>query len=1445
MKIFNSLCQYKGLFLSGLFFGLLWPCSAVAQSSLLDLELPKVVPPSPTARALHADIFYPVDGNTGTPDITIPIYEIVSGNITVPIVLRYHTSNLKLNGSVHCNVAHGWTLEYGGMVSRTINNKPDELAVMASMTNGKLYNQYTSNADQEEISKMYSWTGLGGLDTEYDHFTYNFPGASGSFFLQRDNPQQLSSPFKALFSPIKPYKLDSLTLSSTMSYMNKFIVRDDTGLSFYFGGVQQSDNKIEFASDNAGNTSSSGWMLAKIREDNGNNVTFSYTPVILPVNMDTYWYYLTDMPHGYLNSFLVDPLIMNYQVQYLVSPNTWPSAAYSSLMPAEIVFAHGKVVFTLETNKFTVKEVTVYDKSNQQVRKVTFNKTNGAITGNTLLSSVSIKGADNVEIDKYTLNYHNLFTGYSSYDYWGYCNGSSIGGFMPMPYKSFSITDQNSTRTVNFGYNVNRTPNSTQIKNDLLDKITYLSGGSTVFEFEPNNFSYERQTAVTLQDGSGLRIKSITHKDTDASILQSFKYNYGPGRIPIRPNQDNYNIISYRLLTLLIDLSTWLGIETIFGDRHRMVTPRWVSYVGMAGERVTYDWMEEVIVVSSGTAGKTVSYFDAPTAVTFTPNFANSSEISYNHSDLFYHLSESGVSWVEPKLQRKEIFNGSNTMLQKITYQYASTTPILLLNMGFHKYSTWDTSLFSPNYSKLFDYQIFNHLVNNGNLPSTELIPPLLYFYYTQSIGGRYLTKITTEHYYGAEVLTEELSYTYTSPHFYYPSAVTRLMSDGGSDITRFKYPFDYTLGGNPVAYEMAQRNIIAPIMEQKRYYKSIGGVETLLETYDMSYGNKGTTPAPMYRPSLLKYNTRSNTAETRLQYTQYDPKGNLRSLTQNVDIHTSYLWGYGYLYPIAQVTGPTWSELSTALGGTLETVSANINPTDVSITGLLSNARSLTDVLVSGFLYKPLYGVKQTVAPHAQNTFYNYDPGARLSTIFDLNNRLVAQYQYGIGTTQGATYIKAAQPDSSVTTLSALVTANQRWTNTYYDGIFRPVQTVESYGSTTGKDQIMYTQYDLAGRKSKDALVFPLTVGSGNWYSAAVTAQSTWYNTLYSGEGSFASSRYTWESSPLGRLTEQYLPGGGQYAVPGGATIRYDYQTNTVSDVKLWTVSSSGAPSFTIYYPKNTLFKNVVTDPDGRISVSYTDKSGRVIETRIYKSGVQPLTTSYVYNDMGLLCCVIPPKAQLSSPPAATDCYIYKYDHRNRMIEKSIPGGGITSYVYDANDRLIASQDANQAAAVSKRWSFTRYDRLGREVYRGTVANSSTPANLRTAYQTVAYPEKLISGGAINDYSNTAQTLSITINDVLSTTWYDRYSYSAPLSFTAMGAEVGQATTSVYLTTPLGLPTGSRVKVLDGNEYTSNAVWLKTSSYYDAKGQMIQEVAQRYNGTTTPATNRTGILYR
>ncbi|PWK20031.1 RHS repeat domain-containing protein [Xanthomarina spongicola] len=79
---------------------------------------------SPQVASFQEYKMLPVNLYTGKVDVTIPIYEIQSGGISVPISISYNTGGIKVDQE-SSSVGLGWVLNAGGSIYRKINDIPD------------------------------------------------------------------------------------------------------------------------------------------------------------------------------------------------------------------------------------------------------------------------------------------------------------------------------------------------------------------------------------------------------------------------------------------------------------------------------------------------------------------------------------------------------------------------------------------------------------------------------------------------------------------------------------------------------------------------------------------------------------------------------------------------------------------------------------------------------------------------------------------------------------------------------------------------------------------------------------------------------------------------------------------------------------------------------------------------------------------------------------------------------------------------------------------------------------------------------------------------------------------------------------------------------------------------------------------------------------------------
>ncbi len=435
----------------------------------------------------------------------------------------------------------------------------------------------------------------------------------------------------------------------------------------------------------------------------------------------------------------------------------------------------------------------------------------------------------------------------------------------------------------------------------------------------------------------------------------------------------------------------------------------------------------------------------------------------------------------------------------------------------------------------------------------------------------------------------------------------------------------------------------------------------------------------------------------------------------------------------------------------------------------------------------------------------------------------------------------------------------------TYFDGLGRPIQHVGIKQSADGKDIITHIAYDNVGRENKNYLPFVAANGRSGTYRTAATlgsnpalATNKYYLNEYAEDfpgitdPKFvnAYSEKIYEPSPINRVLKTGAPGLDWKAKIDNDldhTIKSDWTTNDANEVVVFRVihDINNPNQSTLikqsYYAPGELSVFLAKDEnwtagDLHTTKEYKNKQGQVLLKRTYNTVIIKATpkipeqqkivahdTYYVYDDFGNLTYVIPPKVDTSDGVSAIElselCYQYKYDYRNRLFEKKIPGKGFESIIYNLRDEPIATQDAN--LREKKQWLFTRYDDFGRVAYTGIVNNTLDRETLqKVANDRVQYATLLkglddivaMGGDLVFEQTPTPANPNSRI-EILTINYYDNYDFTTVTPPTSGSEELFKQQLKENVTS---YPTGSKVRVLDTN------TWINTINYYDYKGRPI-----------------------
>jgi RHS repeat-associated protein len=469
--------------------------------------------PAPNAASLGKFTETPVSYYTGVPNVSVPIYTVQEGPLSLPISFSYHAGGIKLNepsGWVGTN----WALNAGGMISRTVLGIADE------GQNG-YFNKGNTLVNPDDSTLSYI-SGIqkdlvyyGSLDAEPDLFSYNFGSYSGKFYFDKDkNP---------VFVPKTELKIPAdgvvvSQLSNGLPIITQLRVLDPNGNIYTFGLISgQEDDGIEYQKQDAagGIIYPSSWQIKRIEtHDKKFSINFFYSKEFY-----SYW-----VPGSFTATYLrCSPNNLNFTES--CSGNPYGTGTYQC---GHIQKFEGRRLAAISTTSETIEFV---PETTEREDLDEF----GAGAGNNhrrSLKSIKIKKADGTCLKQYNMSYSymvspgsttlsyykrlflNSIQGVScsgtsttdnpytfeyypgtlpnrlskQIDHWGYFNGASSNegtqNVPPIP----EITINAIAFTPPYATAI-RTSNEASMIIGAMKKITYPTKGYTEFTYEANDYT--------------------------------------------------------------------------------------------------------------------------------------------------------------------------------------------------------------------------------------------------------------------------------------------------------------------------------------------------------------------------------------------------------------------------------------------------------------------------------------------------------------------------------------------------------------------------------------------------------------------------------------------------------------------------------------------------------------------------------------------------------------------------------------------------------------------------------------------------------------------------------------------------------------------------------------------------------------------------------------------
>jgi hypothetical protein len=505
-------------------------------SHLWSQQVPKVIPPSPNAANLGQFVNTPMGMYTGTPIISIPVWTVKEGKLSLPISLSYQGGGIKVS-AMASSCGLGWVLNAGGAVTRSVIGLPDE-----TPSSGYWYSRfpYTSTYDFGYASGIAD----GSIDGQQDLFFYSLPGKSGRFVFDKNQAVHTIPRQNHIIKPGTPAFLSFPAPwgAGGATAIAQWTITDDDGITYKFADYEKTTSLSRERSETPGSSNYtkevSAWYLTEMISPSKDTIKFTYEDVELT-------YDLPGMKTLYIKT--------SGGGAYDLSGSNLVQRQYAATKRlSTITFSSGKIEFIASSigradliGDKALEKIIVKDKAGNIVKQfglqyqylagtslLAFNAVNFSGENNSITPiEASLPGSFNrrlllqqvVEQDK---NGTNLNDGYrldyihdyglpnrasELMDHWGYANKAD-DPLQPRPAFVFAGGDYQLTE---------KSVNSVYCKQGSLYRVTYPTGGYAEYEYEPNTAGASPSTPPDIVTGS-IAMLPFSH----ASYLTQESYDY-------------------------------------------------------------------------------------------------------------------------------------------------------------------------------------------------------------------------------------------------------------------------------------------------------------------------------------------------------------------------------------------------------------------------------------------------------------------------------------------------------------------------------------------------------------------------------------------------------------------------------------------------------------------------------------------------------------------------------------------------------------------------------------------------------------------------------------------------------------------------------------------------------------------------------------------------------
>ena len=460
------------------------------------------VPSPPGSASFENYTNMPVDLYAGKPSIEIPIWDVRSRSISVPLQLSYNSSGIRVQ-DVSDWVGMGWTLIGPGVITRTVRGLPDD-----NPTNGYFL---VGSQIPTDLSQMYyigNYTldqcqalANGSYDFEPDIFSFNFSGHFGQIIFGFDSLHNLNY----YINPYQDLKVSFTWGGTNGTGIHTWTIIDESGTTYIFGQglIDNSDNESSiFDQGDCGSIFQtpyySSWVLMKIiSPSKGDTISFSYRDLTETLDFVGISEYENIRTNNLCTCPGIDPSQIFPPLEYNECSNQLTLSNVKKL--TSINTASTTVEFISDTTAaitdgVKLDSILIEDRATDSIIRTflfyyLYTKgSNPDLSYRLWLDSISEVSSGLRKTYKITYNHPDSLPPRDSrcIDHWGYFNNNhgvcDVNGSHP------TLLPLTNIGGINYG-GADRSCDTARVNYGMIDSIIYPTGGYTKFTYESNDFS--------------------------------------------------------------------------------------------------------------------------------------------------------------------------------------------------------------------------------------------------------------------------------------------------------------------------------------------------------------------------------------------------------------------------------------------------------------------------------------------------------------------------------------------------------------------------------------------------------------------------------------------------------------------------------------------------------------------------------------------------------------------------------------------------------------------------------------------------------------------------------------------------------------------------------------------------------------------------------------------